>query len=159
MPQAGSQSDRLAASVEKNVPAKPNSLSTLWSWVSSFKSRTCVANLCLCAGEGGELVTRLQARRAAQSILNRRNKGNKSIHTIKAGVESAQCLTLQTAVRKWNASTPNQNRMLQKYPVKWVNNNYALRLVETFNSCTFLMGTNFWLRQLHSQWSDLQELW
>ena len=29
MPQAGSQSDRLAASVEKNVPAKPNSLSTL----------------------------------------------------------------------------------------------------------------------------------
>jgi len=29
MPQAGSQSDRLAASVEKNVPTKPNSLSTL----------------------------------------------------------------------------------------------------------------------------------
>jgi len=29
MSQAGSQSDRLAASVETNVPAKPNSLSTL----------------------------------------------------------------------------------------------------------------------------------
>ena len=29
MPQAGRQSDRLAASVEKDVPAKPNSLSTL----------------------------------------------------------------------------------------------------------------------------------
>jgi len=51
-------------------------------------------------GGGEELVTRLLARRAAQSILNRRNKGSKSIHTIKAGVESAQCLTLQTAVRK-----------------------------------------------------------
>ena len=55
----------------------------------------------VCARGGGEeLVTRLQARRAAQSILNGRNKGNKSIHTIKAGVEGAQCLSLQTEVRK-----------------------------------------------------------
>ena len=40
-------------------------------------------------GGGGELVTRLQARRALQSILNRRNKGNVSIHTIKAGVANS----------------------------------------------------------------------
>jgi len=42
--------------------------------------------------------------------------------------------------------------MLQKYAsVKWVNNDYALKLLETFNSCNFLMGTNFCLRQLHSE--------
>jgi len=42
----------------ENAPAKPKSLSTLWSWASRFKPRTCVANPCLCAGGGGVVVTR-----------------------------------------------------------------------------------------------------
>ena len=55
--------------------------------------------------------------------------------------------------------------MLQKYAsVKWVNNDYALRLVETFNSCTFWWGRtsdtgNCVLKDVKENWSPTTFFW
>ena len=147
MPQAGSEWHRLAASVE-NTPAKLDSLSALWSWTSRFKSRTCMVNPCLWA-EGWGCSGHKSFRRVKSSAVDIKWNRicHKTIQNIKAGGESGQCPLYRRQFESETRPLQNQNRMLQKYDsVKWVNNGYALRLVETFNSCNFFMETNFWLQ-------------